>query len=121
MKSEEMYTEQILDLSREPLNFGKLEGATHFGSGSNPLCGDGVKIYLVVEGGIIKDVGFEGSGCAISMASSSLITEEIKGKEIRDVLRMGEEKLLELLGIPVSGARMKCVTLGINTIKEIIQ
>jgi nitrogen fixation protein NifU and related proteins len=77
----ELYQEIILDHSRHPRHFGALAGATHAHEGHNPLCGDRVKVYLQLDGkGRIADVGFEGRGCAISVASASLMTELLKGR-----------------------------------------
>lgn len=117
----EMYTEQILDLYRNPLNFGKIEGATHEGKGENPLCGDEVIIRLVIESGKVKDVRFEGVGCAISIASASLLTEEIKGKSVGEVEGFFSEDLVGLLGIPISSARMKCALLPLAAMKEALK
>jgi nitrogen fixation NifU-like protein len=76
----ELYQEVILDHSRNPRNFGHLEPANRESRGHNPLCGDQLTVWALIEDGRIKDVSFEGAGCAISMASASLMTEMLKGK-----------------------------------------
>jgi nitrogen fixation NifU-like protein len=80
MDLRELYQEVILDHSRDPRNFGAPERANRSARGDNPLCGDRVAVHLRIEDGVVQDVGFEGRGCAISMASASLMTEAVKGK-----------------------------------------
>ena len=81
----ELYQQVILDHSRSPRNFRRLEGASRMARGDNPLCGDKVTIYLAMAGDLITDVAFEGSGCAISKASASLLTESLKGRTRTEV------------------------------------
>ena len=80
----DLYQETILDHNKRPRNFKKLEGANRIADGYNPLCGDKVKVYLRVEDGRVKDLSFEGSGCAISKASASVMTESLKGKTVEE-------------------------------------
>jgi nitrogen fixation NifU-like protein len=80
----ELYQEMILDHHRKPRNFGKLANGNRHAEGFNPLCGDRVTVYALVEGDTIRDLSFEGSGCAICMASCSLMTEALKGQSIAD-------------------------------------
>ena len=76
----ELYQQVILDHNKKPRNFRKLDTANHSAEGYNPLCGDQMTIYITLEDDLVKDVGFEGSGCAISKASASMMTQAIKGK-----------------------------------------
>ena len=76
----ELYQQVILDHNKKPRNFRKLETANHSAEGYNPLCGDQLTVYLDLEDGLVKDVGFEGSGCAISKAAASMMTQAVKGK-----------------------------------------
>ena len=76
----ELYQQVILDHNKKPRNFRKLEQANHSAEGYNPLCGDQLTVYLDLENGLVKDVGFEGSGCAISKAAASMMTQAVKGK-----------------------------------------
>ncbi len=81
----ELYQEVILEHNKKPRNFKKLEGATHFAEGYNPLCGDHLNVYLKVnQQNIIEDISFEGSGCAISKASASMMTTTLKGKTVEE-------------------------------------
>ena len=85
----ELYQEVILDHSRHPRHFGKLEGATHTGEGHNPLCGDRVKIYMALDdAGRIESITFEGKGCAISQSSASLMTDMLTGRTVAEAEKM---------------------------------
>lgn len=87
----ELYQQVILEHNKKPRNFGKLEPCTHYAHGLNPLCGDDIEITLVVEDGIVKDLKFQGHGCAISQASSSLMTVNVKGKPVAEAETMVEQ------------------------------
>jgi len=132
MSLRELYQEMILDHSKYPRNFGVLTHANHEHVGHNPLCGDKITIYLHEENGVIKAVQFEGSGCAISLASASLMTESIKGKTIAEfealfsafhvLVTEGKEtidlgKLDSLRGVSAFPVRVKCATLAWHTLK----
>jgi nitrogen fixation NifU-like protein len=129
----ELYQDIILDHGRHPRNFHKLDHATHLARGHNPLCGDRVTVYLAVDGDRIAHVSFEGRGCAISTASSSLMTEVLKGKTLAEArqlfaqfhakvtggaaeklpepLEEDSERLEPLTGVKAYPARVKCATL----------
>lgn len=88
----ELYQQVILEHNRKPRNFRKIEPATHFAEGYNPLCGDHLNIYLTInDNGTINDVSFEGSGCAISKASASMMTESIKGKTVEEAEKLFQQ------------------------------
>ena len=112
---DDLYRDYILEHYRRPHNFGQLEGATASQEGANPLCGDRITMQLRVRGGVIDGVGFTGRGCAISQASASLLTDEIKGKDVGAANAMTSGDVLELLGIEISPARMKCAMLSLET------
>ncbi|MBI3312640.1 MAG: SUF system NifU family Fe-S cluster assembly protein [Candidatus Omnitrophica bacterium] len=109
-----LYQEVILDHNRKPRNFRELPHATQYSHGRNPLCGDDYHIYLEVGGGgIIQDVGFQGSGCAISKSSASIMTTMIKGKTVQDAANL-KDNVIELLtrdqvpqGVKVNSGNMK--------------
>ena len=82
----DLYQQVILDHSRSPRNFKKLDGANRVAHGHNPLCGDRITIYLHLDGDVIRDISFEGSGCAISKASASVMTSTLKGKTIAEAV-----------------------------------
>ena len=112
--SDDIYREIILDHYRNPRNKGKLENADVTVHDSNPLCGDEIDIHLKVDGGVIKDVKFEGKGCAISQASASMLTELVIGKDLNVVKDLKKEDILENIGLTNLGpARIKCALLSL--------
>ena len=113
---DDLYRDYILEHYRRPHNFGVLDGATISQEGANPLCGDRITLQLRVRDGVIDGVGFTGRGCAISQASASLLTDEIKGKQVDTANSMGADNVLEMLGIEISPARMKCALLSLETL-----
>jgi nitrogen fixation NifU-like protein len=115
---DDLYRDYILEHYRRPHNFGPIEGATASHEGANPLCGDRITLQLRVLGGKVDGVGFTGRGCAISQASASLLTDEIKGKGIEQAAEMGPQDVLDLLGIEISPARMKCAMLSLDTLQK---
>ncbi|KPK80853.1 MAG: nitrogen fixation protein NifU [Gemmatimonas sp. SM23_52] len=136
----ELYQQVIIEHSRNPRNFKELEGASHSAEGYNPLCGDQITVYVVLEGERVKDIAFKGSGCAISKASASLMTTVVKGKtraeaeEIFDRFRamvtsghdtaVDEEalgKLTVLSGVREFPVRVKCATLAWHTLHAALE
>jgi nitrogen fixation NifU-like protein len=114
---DDLYRDYILEHYRRPHNFGAIENATATQEGANPLCGDRITMQLRVTGDQIAAVGFTGRGCAISQASASLLTDEIKGKPVEAAAGMAANDVLELLGIEISPARMKCALLSLETLQ----
>ena len=136
----ELYQEIVMDHNRRPRNFHKLEEANRTADGFNPLCGDQINLYLIVEDDVITNVGFEGVGCAISKASASMMTESVKGKSVAeaektfDAFRHMSTRLpgedfdadmlgdLEILsGVSEYPARIKCATLSWHTLKSALK
>ena len=116
-----MYQENILDHYKNPRNFGKIENASVHHHEYNPLCGDELDMFLVIDKNKkIADVKVNPHGCAISVASASMLSEEIKGKNIDELKTMTKEKILEMLGIPISPVRLKCALLSLDTLKNSI-
>src|SRR5690349_19447172 len=114
---DDLYRDYILEHYRRPHNFGVLDNATATQEGANPLCGDRITMQLRVRDGQIAAVGFTGRGCAISQASASLLTDEIKGKPVESAAGMSPDDVLDLLGIEISPARMKCAMLSLETLQ----
>ena len=115
------YQENILDHYKNPRNFGKMENASVHHHEYNPLCGDEIEMFLIIdENKKIADVKFKGHGCAISQASASMLTEQVKGKNIDELKTMTKENILEMLGIPLSPVRLKCALLSLDTLKNSI-
>ena len=113
---DDLYRDYILEHYRRPHNFGVLEDPTSSHEGANPLCGDRITLQLRVKDGAIDGVAFTGRGCAISQASASLLTDEIRGKPVETAADMMPSDVLELLGIEISPARMKCALLSLDTL-----
>lgn len=132
----DLYQEMIFDHYRQPRNYGQLENANHKAEGYNPLCGDKVSLTLTLKDGVIHDLKFEGSGCAISTASASLMTEALKGKTAEEALTMFEDfkalvtgasvakdmgKLTVLAGVQAFPQRVKCATLAWHTLQAALK
>ena len=114
-----LYREQILDHYKHPHNFGELDDADLEFEDTNPLCGDELRVQLRTgDEGRIEDVRFSGQGCAISQASASMVSDEIKGMTPDELLRLDKSFVLELLGIDISATRMKCALLGLKIVKS---
>lgn len=129
----ELYQEVILDHNKRPRNYRVAEPHTHHADGYNPLCGDKVTIYADVEDGVVKDLSFQGDGCAISTASASILTEAIRGKTVDEAQALFEQfhdlvtlddaeagpelgKLAVLAGVKDFPNRVKCATLAWHTL-----
>ena len=115
---DEVYREFILDHYRDPANKGKLEDFDFKQEGLNPHCGDRIEVFLELEQGKVTDISHDGSGCAISQAGASLITEEVKGLNEQEIKNITKEDMVELLQIPVDYTREKCAMLALQTIKK---
>jgi len=115
---DDLYRDYILEHYRRPHNFGVLESPSISVEGHNPLCGDRITLQLGVRDGIVERVAFTGRGCAISQASASLLTDEIKGKPLAVVATFRAADVLELLGIEISPARLKCAMLSHDTLRR---
>jgi nitrogen fixation NifU-like protein len=116
---EQMYREVILDHYKNPRGHGALEDAHAHAEGQNPLCGDEVSIFVRFgeDGETIEDIGFEGRGCAISQAATSMLTEMVKGRKASEVAELPKDELLEEIGIPLTPVRLKCAILGLGVLK----
>ncbi len=113
-----IYREQIIDLYEHPLNYGSVEQPDFTYEEDNPLCGDVIRIDVRLdEQNRVADVAWSGDGCAISQASASLLTEEIKGKTLDEIRAFTSEELLGLVGVPLSMARVKCALLSLKVLK----
>ena len=117
---DDLYRDYILEHYRRPHNFGVIDDPTASFEGSNPLCGDRITLQLGIRDGVVDRVEFTGRGCAISQASASLLTDEIKGKPLAEVSAFRADDLLELLGIEISPARLKCAMLSHDSLQHVL-
>ena len=116
--SGDMYREQIIDLYENPLNYGTLDPRDFSYEEDNPLCGDVIRIDVKMDPeGRVADVAWEGDGCAISQAAASLLTDAVRGMTLEEVKTFPRERLLEMLGVPLSMARVKCALLSLKVLK----
>ena len=136
MSLRELYQEIIVDHGKQPRNFGELKNANHKQLGNNPLCGDKLLIFVHEENGVITDIRFEGQGCAISVASASLMTETVKGKSKQEIEKLFQHfqhlvthghddadlgKLAVFSGVAEFPIRVKCATLAWHTLRAALE
>jgi nitrogen fixation NifU-like protein len=114
---DQLYREVILDHYKNPRGHGVLDPADATAEGQNPLCGDEVSVSIAFEGDVIADVRFQGRGCAISQAATSMLMEMVKGRTATEVASMSKEELLDEVGIPLTPVRLKCALLGLGVLK----
>ena len=115
---DQLYRELILDHYKNPRNHGLLDPADAQAEGQNPLCGDEILVSVRLDdAGVIEEVGFDGRGCAISQAATSMLSDLVKGRTAADVAAMPKEELLDELGIPLTPVRLKCAILGLGVLK----
>jgi nitrogen fixation NifU-like protein len=114
----QIYRENIMDHYKNPRNFGKIEH-NHSSNGNNELCGDNINFYVNKKNNKIENISFEGEGCAICIASASMISEELKNENISKIKKINKEDVIDMLGIKLSPIRIKCALLPLYTIKNI--
>lgn len=114
----DIYAQNILDHYKHPRNFKKVPSSNTQRHEANPSCGDSIDMSIAIDNGVIADIGFLGEGCAISLASASLLTEHLRGKTIEEALSLKGEDVERLLGVSVSQRRKKCALLGLLTLQN---
>ena len=114
---DDLFREMILERYKHPANRGEIAGATVSHTEDNPLCGDRIRIDLLVADGVIRDARFSGQGCAISQASADLLLDEVRGKTLDEARHLDKQFVLDLIGIPLTPARLKCALLPLKTLK----
>ena len=116
---DDLYRENILDHYKRPRNFGRPAEFDLEFEDTNPFCGDEQHVFIALDAdGRVSEVAFEGKGCAISTAATSMLTEELAGKTREELLRLDKQEVLDLLGIEISATRMKCAMLGLMVVKS---
>lgn len=114
----DIYSENIMEHYRDPMNLGKLEDENAYCKDSNPLCGDNIEISLSIRDYKIKNIKHISHGCAINIASSSIVSEKIKDMDIKEVLKLNKDFILNLLGIQLNPIRLKCAMLSLRAIQK---
>lgn len=117
---EELYKENILEHYKSPQNKGRLSNFDLSERGVNPSCGDVLELFVSINNGIVKDISFDGDGCAISTAAASILTEHAKGKDIKELKKMKEKEIYKMLGVSISPAREKCALLAYEALQKIV-
>ena len=112
-----IYQEELLDHYENPSNYGTLPNPDISHEEDNPLCGDKIRMDLLIEDDTIKDVRFSGHGCTISLAAASMLTEKIKGKTLTEVKNLSRDDIMDMVGIPLGPVRVKCALLALKVLK----
>jgi nitrogen fixation NifU-like protein len=114
---DDLYRDNILDHYKSPRNHGTIDDADVSAEGMNPLCGDQLTIDLKIDDGRIERIRFHGKGCSISQAATSMLTELVEGKTVKEAAQISREDVEAELGIPLSPVRLKCALLGLGTLR----
>ncbi len=112
-----IYQEELLDHYENPCNYGTLPNPDISHEEDNPLCGDRIRMDLLVEDDIIKEVRFCGHGCTISLAAASMLTEKIEGKTLTEIKNLSRDDIIDMIGIPLGPVRVKCALLALKVLK----
>ncbi|OIP83606.1 SUF system NifU family Fe-S cluster assembly protein [Candidatus Roizmanbacteria bacterium CG2_30_33_16] len=116
-----IYKETIIDHYQNPRNFGKLKQFQHSVKLNNPFCGDEITLYINIQEKKIKEISFQAKGCAISIASASLLTENVKGKTKEQLRKLNRDFIIKMLGIDLGINRLKCALLPLDALKQILK
>ena len=116
-----IYREHLIELYKSPSNYGSLEGTNRKATEYNSLCGDEITMSLIVKNQIIQDVKFSGSGCVMSIVSSSMLTDKIKNMKVSEVKKLSHEDILKMLKIKLNPARIKCVLLPLEAVRKALK
>lgn len=118
MKNTKLYHDQLLGYYKHPRNKGRLENPTGVATIFNPLCGDEVTVELLIENGVITAAKFEGKGCVISLAAASLLTEQLMGKTVQELLTLTTQTMLDLVKIELGPTRLRCALLALEAAQK---
>lgn len=116
-----LYKEEIIEHYKNPQNFGVLASYDASSKQLNPFCGDELELFVRFDGEIVSEIGFQGHGCAISMAAMSMLSEYVKNKTKTELTKFSQEDMLKLLAIDISGTRKKCALLGLAVLQDCLK
>lgn len=119
--SDDLYREHILELYKSPENYGELKDANKKATDYNTLCGDEITIHLIVKQGKIQDVRFSGSGCVMTIVSASMLTNKIKGMNVKDIEKLDKSDVLKMLNLKLNPSRVKCAMLPLDAVKRALK
>ncbi len=118
--SDSLYKKNIIEHYRDPRNFFKMEGFDKSFKLSNISCGDEIEVFVKLKDNLIEDISFQGSGCAISIASTSMLTEKFKGKDVNSIRDLKKNDVLDMLGMGEETPRVKCALLGLEVLRKFL-
>ena len=118
-KTDDLYRDLIIERYQNPKNRGKIAGVE--ASEANLLCGDKLRVSAEIKGGVIKEIKFDGGGCAISMVAVDMLLDKIKGKKLSEVKKMSGKEIEEMMGVELTPARKKCAYLGLEVVKKLAE
>ncbi len=121
IRHDSTYKKHIIELWKNPKNFGTIKSPTHELTEHNSICGDEITVQIIVKDGEITDAKFSGSGCVLSVVSASLLTDKLKGMEIEDVKKLGQDDIKKLLKTKIHLSRMKCALLPLEATKKALK
>lgn len=116
----DMYQQNIMDHFKNPENYGEMQNADFVQHEFNPLCGDKITVFAKIKGDIVEEISFIGSGCAISQASMSMLSEIVKGKTRSEILEITKDDIVDMLGIEIGPTRLKCALLGWQGVRNLV-
>ncbi|HOF50134.1 MAG TPA: iron-sulfur cluster assembly scaffold protein [Candidatus Colwellbacteria bacterium] len=118
---QDLYREEFMEIFRHPQNKGNLENPSAFAHKKNPMCGDSLVLRLKISGGIIEDAKFESEACAVSVISSSILTDYLIGKSVDEAKKINKDRLLEMIGLNLTTSRVSCATLVLYALEEALK
>ncbi|MCA9377097.1 iron-sulfur cluster assembly scaffold protein [Candidatus Nomurabacteria bacterium] len=121
MNTTSLYKEHVIDHYKDPRNWGRMDNYTHYAKVENSSCGDEMELFIEVNDGVVKDIRYLGRGCAISIATMSMFSEILKGKQLDDIKKLSEEDVLSLVGMNSDSGRKKCALLSLSALEKALE
>jgi len=116
----DIYQKEVIDHYKHPRNFGRIKSNSKSTYAENPSCGDSIRIDAVIKNGKIKDIKFSGEGCAIAIASASMLTQRVRNMEVVEIADIDFDHVKDMLGVEIHQGRKRCAMLALNTLKKLI-